>query len=171
MAKINDLTQAQSEILDALFWLDTENEEDLKEIESLKKELLKIRGSATNTLEFLSGLLVESRAILAGREETKKRAERRRKTAEKAVERLTNVIEWMMHKFEIKKIALADCDLRLQLSPGSLVYDPSINWQALPADCYRVEYKPDAAAIKAHLAAGEELPGVAVVKKESLRIG
>lgn len=171
MAKIHELNEQQTEILDRLFWLDENNAEDAAEIEKLKHDLLKIRGSAQQTLEFLSGLLLESRSILAGREETKKRAERRRKTAERSVERLTMVIERIMSQFKIDKIALADCDLRLQLSPGSLVYDvPLIVWEDLPKDCYSMLFKPNAEAIKAHLAAGEELPGVSLVKKENLRI-
>lgn len=170
MAKINELSQAQEKILDKLFWLDTENEEDAAEIESLKKDLMKIRGNAEGTLNFLSGLLIEARGILAMREETRRRAERRRNTAKKAVERLSNVVERIMIKFDIKKIALNDCDLRLQMSPGSLDFSPEMQWKLLPDDCFKIEYKPVADAIKAHLDAGEELPGVSIVKKESLRI-
>jgi len=171
MAKIYELTEQQNEILHRLFWLDENNEENAEEIARLKNDLLKIRGDATNTLNFLSAMLLESRAILSGREEAKRRAESRRKTAERAVERLTNVITHIMSSFDIKKVALDNADLRLQLSPGALVYAPDFDPATLPKDCYKLEFKPLAAEIKAYLEDGAEIEGVSLVQRETLRVG
>jgi hypothetical protein len=171
MTKIYYLGLEQSEILDSLFWLDENEEEDAKEIEKLKKDLFRIRSDATNTLEFLSGILLESKAILEAREEAKRRAERRRKTAEKSVEKLTGVIEYIMRQFEIQKFSTDLCDCRLQYGPPGLQYAEGFNAMFLPTDCYKLEYKPIAAEIKKHIEAGEVIDGVELVRKESLRIG
>lgn len=170
MSKINELTEAQTEILDRLFWLDSNEEEDAAEIERLKHDLLKIRGDAQHTLEFLSGLLLESRAVLAGREDVKRRAEKRRKTAENAVNRLTKVCEHIMSRFEIDKIALEGCDMRIQMSPGAIEYAPNFDPATLPPDCYKLEFKPLAKELKAHIDAGASFDGVFLVKRETLRI-
>ena len=106
MPRINELSQAQEEILNRLFFLDSEDQDDEAEIARLKKDLLMIRENAYGTLQFLSGILLESKALLEGREEVKRRAERRRKTAENSVIRLTSVIEFILKKFEIQKIDL-----------------------------------------------------------------
>lgn len=170
MAKIYELTEQQNEILDQLFWLDDQDEEDAAKIELLKKELLKIRGSAESTLEFLSKILLESRAILAAREESKRCSERRRKAAEKNVERLTNVCEHIMSKFDIKKISLEECDITLQMGPPGLEYAPNFDPSSLPTDCYKLEYKPIAKEIKARIDDGEQFEGIMLVRRESLRV-
>ena len=171
MTKINELTLEQTLLLDALFFMDENSEDDAEEIARLKKALLKIRGDAYGTLEFLSGLLLESKALLAGREEVKKRAERRRKTAENACNRLTSVIEYMLRQFDIQKVDLDECSLRLQKSPGAVEFSDNFDYATLPHDCYKLEFKPLKSEIKAYLEAGAHIDGVSIVQKESLRIG
>jgi hypothetical protein len=171
MTRIYKLNIQQQDILDRLYFLDENEEEDAKEILLLKKDLLKIRGDASKTLEFLSGILLESKAILEAREEAKLRAERRRKTAQSSVDRLTGVIEYIMRQFEVQKFSTDLCDCRLQYGPPGLQYAEGFNAMFLPADCYKLEYKPIASEIKKHIEAGEELEGVELVRKESLRIG
>jgi hypothetical protein len=166
--KILDLTNEQTEILDRIYWLS--EEEDAAEIERLNRDLVRVKESAKGTLTFLSGLLLESRAILVAREDAKRRAEKRRKTAENATIRLQTTVEYMMSTFEIKKIALDDCDLSLQWSPGSLQYSNDFDPTLLPEDCFQVTSTPVSSAIKARLLDGEELPGVEIVKVETLRI-
>jgi hypothetical protein len=75
-----------------------------------------------------------------------------------------------MRQFEIQKIACGECDMRLQYGPPGLQYAERFNAMHLPADCYKLEYKPIASEIKKHIEAGEELEGVELVRKESLRI-
>jgi Siphovirus Gp157 len=170
MAKIYELTQQQSEILDRLFWLDENDEEDIQEIEKLKIDLYKIHASAERTLEYLVPILLETRALLAGREEAKRRAERRRKTAETAERRLVGVIEYIMQKFDIRKLSTEYADISLQMSPGSVAFEDNIDWDLLPEDCYKIEYKGISSAIKEHLKNGDVLPGVWIEKKEGLRV-
>lgn len=170
MSRINELNEAQTGILNRLFWLDENDEEDNEEIESLKNELLKIRGDAYLTLEFLSGLLLESRAILEGREEVKRRAERRRKTAETAVTRIEGVCKYIMEKFEIQKMQGDNCTLTLGISPGTLEYASNFNAESLPKDCYKIEYKPLTKEIKAYIADGANFEGVSLVKRKTLRV-
>lgn len=171
--KIYELTQKQIEILDALFWLDENDEEDAKEIEYLNKKLSEIQGSAENTIKFLSGIWLETRAIAAQRKEAKQRAERRLKIAENAEERIKNVILNIMQTFDIKKVSGDLCDVRTQLSPGSVSYEDGFNIDSLPDDCIKIipeEHKAIAAEVKKHLDAGEEIPGVSIVKTLGLRI-
>ena len=82
----------RKQILSRIILVRLKGKEDELEIERLKKDLLKIRTDSYGTLEFLSGVLLESRALVAGRRESKKRMDKRLKTAEKAVARLTAVI-------------------------------------------------------------------------------
>lgn len=169
--RINDLDAKQREVLDMLFWLDENSQEDAEEVERLNKELIKLRVSAVQTLEFLAKILLESKAILEGREEMKRRAERRRKTAESAVIRLTSIIERVMKRYEIKKIDLDECSLRFQTTPGALVYADGFDVTELPEDCYRVSATPIASAISARIKDGEHFEGVELVKRDTLRVG
>lgn len=173
MSKIYQLTEDQRDILDRLYFLDENDEEDVKEIEYLNKKLSEIHVSAERTIEFLSGIWLETRAINAQRKEAKQRAERRLKTAENAEERIKNRILTIMETFDIKKVSGDLCDIRMQLSPGSIVYDESFNVDLLPSYCVKVipeERKPIAAEVKKYLEDGESIPGVSIVKSLGVRI-
>ena len=170
MTKIYELDQQQSEILDRLYWLDENSEEDAEQVERLKKDLLKIRDSAENTVAFLSNILLESRAILEAREEVKRRAERRRKTAERSVERLTTIIEHILRKFELKKVVCESCDISIQKNPPSLVYAKDFDPATLPPDTFQVIYKPLNKEIKAYMENGATFDGITLQQTESLRI-
>lgn len=173
MSRINALNLEQSELLDELFFLDESDPEDAEQIERLTNRLGQIKGSAASTVEFLSVILLESRALLEAREDVKRRAEKRRKTAENATERLKSVILRIMTDFDIKKISGEACDVRTQLSPGKLVYSPGFDITYLPGDCVETipEVKnPITAKVITLIKEGFEIEGVEIIKELGLRI-
>jgi uncharacterized membrane protein YkoI len=173
MSRINSLGLEQAELLDRLYFLNPDDEDDDEAIYQLTQRLEQIRGSAAGTVEFLSVLLLESKAILEGREEVKRKAERRRKVAENATERLKGVILRIMQDFELKKVSGNVCDIRLQLSPGRLVYESTFKVDKLPLDCIEVipeQHVPIDAKVKTMLKEGYEVEGAVIVKEWGMRV-
>jgi hypothetical protein len=141
--KIFGLSQKQQELKDQLFFLDDNDIEDEEDIAKLKKELMQIRGDATKTLIFLYRILQEAETEQAARhaivDHIKKgilaRAQRREKTSDKAVERLSKVILHTINNFGMHNIELPDGSiLNRKLNPGRLVFAENFDVTSLPAD-------------------------------------
>jgi len=174
MAKIYDLTVEQQDLIDQLFWLDSEDEDDVTEILRLERNLSKIRESAENTVEFLAGIYLELRAIADARKEATRKAAKRQKTAENAEQRLKDKLLEIMQIFDIKKVSGDLCDVRTQYGPAALVVDDELDPRVLPlefVDIIPQHYKMKNKEIKEFLKDGGELEGCHLVQKLGVRIG
>jgi len=174
MTSIYELTQEQQEIIDALFWLDSNDEQDEEEILRLERNLSRIHYNAENTVEWLGGIYLELKAIAAQRKEAKQRAERRQRVAENAEQRLKDKLLEIMQTFGLQKVSGDLCDIRTQWNPGKLEYAPDFDAHLLPDDCKKIvpeQVVPVAAEIMRHIKAGDMIDGVELVKTLGLRIG
>lgn len=175
MSTINELSKEQEEILNILFALDDEDEEDLEKIEFLHKRLNHIHGSAENTVLFLNGIWLECRDIASKRKEANQRAERRQKTADNAEKRLKNRIIEICETFDIKKVINNETGegIRTQMSPGSLVYDNTkFNIDRVPEYCKEIipEHAiPINKEIKKLIDSGVKIEGAEIVKSLGIR--
>jgi hypothetical protein len=141
MSRIYDLTQEQEKVLNDLYFLDSNDEEDQPEIERLNAELFTIRKSAEHTLEFLHPILLEIGGNISAEkgiiDDIKKgvllRAERRLKKETNSFERLNAFMLQIINNFEIKSLKLRSGEtLYKNLTPGSLVFDENFNANSLP---------------------------------------
>ncbi len=144
MSKIYELNQAQQELLDRLYWLNEAEEEDAGEIELIKKELLKIRGSAENTAEFLSGLLINFQYDASVHEDEQRRllalagkAQKRKQSAEKNAERIENMMLHVCKVFNIKKVSSKYGDFAPTITPGAIKYSEYFDVEKLPENSRR----------------------------------
>jgi hypothetical protein len=140
MTKIYELNQAQQELLDRLYWLNDDDPADNEEIESIKKELSKVRDSAENTIQFLSGLLLSFNYDTSVHDDEVKRllaladkAKKRKQKAEKNAERIENIMLYMFKKFDIGKVSTKHGDFAPTITPGAVVY----------ADDFDIDYIPE----------------------------
>ena len=192
MSRIYELNQAQQELLDRLYWLNEADEEDAGEIESIKKELLKIRGSAENTAEFLSGLLLNFNYDASMHDDERKRlvelavkANKRKQSAEKNADRIENIMAYVFNKFNIEKVSSRYGDFAKTITPGAVKYAEGFDANNLPAKFIEIvpEHKePITKEIMAFLRSkiqdkktqtivvADELPGVSLVRREGIRI-
>ncbi len=192
MSKIYELTEAQTELLSRLYWLNESDEEDAEEIASIKKELTKIRGSAENTLEFLSGLLLSFNYDASVHEDEKKRllalsekAKKRQISAEKNAERIEGIMCYMFRKFNIEKVSSRYGDFARTITPGAVKYGETFDVNRLPEKFVKIvpEHKePNGKELMAALRAKiedkklqtivvvDELQGVSLVRKEGIKV-
>lgn len=173
MSRINDLTTKQTELLDQIYFLDPDDEEDAKELEQLYKSLERTRGDIAGMLEWLAKIKVEMKAVTEGRAEVARKATKRLRSAENAEKRMGEFILNIMINNDIKKVNGDTLDIRTQLSPGKLVYSGWFDVDSLPDECIKIipeQHVPVAAEIARRLKEGFELDGVELVKELGLRI-
>ncbi len=192
MSKIYELNQAQQELLDRLYWLNEAEEEDAGEIELIKKELLKIRGSAENTAEFLSGLLINFQYDASVHEDEQRRllalagkAQKRKQSAEKNAERIENMMLHVCKVFNIKKVSSKYGDFAPTITPGAIKYSEYFDVEKLPEKFTQIipsRKEPFTKEIMALLRSeiadkknqtivvSDILPGVSLIRKEGIKI-
>lgn len=159
MPTIYELKQEQAELLDAMFF-----EEDDHEIQA---RIDAIYGTVEAKLRYLSTVLLEARALEEERKEAVKKAQGRAKIAEAAIDKLKEFITSTMQDFDIKKIEGEHCSIRLDAGRESISYADNFDQMALPDDCIELitTTKTLTNKVKEHLKAGDEIPGVSIIKK------
>lgn len=181
MPTLNDLKKEQIELLDELYWMD---EQDNEEKDYLDKKLSTLYLSVESKLNFLSGLLREARDISDARAEALDRAKARLKTSENVQKRLNDFIKLQMQSFGIKKIKGDLCNITLceGRERTVLLWDEKERYEFvdfnystyLPEDCCEVievtGAKIDRKALLQHLQNGETFPGVELVKEPYLLV-
>lgn len=198
MSRIYELTEQQEELLNQLYWLDENEESDQIEIDRIKKELTKIRGSAENTLEFLSGLLLNFNYDSSVHEDEQKRlvaladkAKKRKESSLKNAARIEGIMLYVSKKFDIPHIKTKYGDFSPSITPGAVIYSDGFDVEKLPAEFTKIipEHKePVAKEIMAYLRAkifdvklkklnpnvtivdDDSLPGVSLVRKEGIKV-
>lgn len=174
MASIQELNEAQKKILDQLFFLDENDEEDAEQIELLKFELNKIHGDAKNTVLFLHKIWLECRDIASKRKEAKHRAEKRQKTADNAEIRLKTRLIEIMNEFGTEKVIddYSGEGIRTQMSQGRLVYSDDFDINKLPdelTETIPLKIVPIDAKVKQAIKDGVEIEGAMIVKENGIR--
>jgi hypothetical protein len=173
MSRINDLTQQQTELLDQIYFLDQDDEQDAEELDRLYKSLEKTRGDISNMLEWLAKIKVEMKAITEGRGEVARKATKRLRSAENTEKRMGDFILSIMINNDINKVNGEMLDIRTQLSPGRLVYVNGFDVDSLPYECIKIipeQHVPVAAEIARRIKEGWKFDGVELVKEFGLRI-
>ena len=192
MSRIFELNETQESLLNRLYWLNDDETDDLEEIASIKKELTKVRDSAENTVEFLSGLLLNFQYDIDVYEDEQRRllglagkANKRRQKAEKNAERIESIMLYMLKKFDLDKVSSKHGVFTPTITPGAVKYSDNFDVNNLPAKFVELvpEYKiASTKEIMAFLRANvtdkknqtivavEELPGVTLVRKEGIKV-
>ena len=192
MSRIYELNQAQQELLDRLYWLNETDEEDAGEIDLIKKELLKIRGSAENTAEFLSGLLINFNYDASVHEDERKRlvelavkANKRKHSAEKNAERIESIMFCILKRFDIDKVSSKHGNFAPTITPGVIKYSDNFDVDYIDERFVQMSpsYKePVTKEIMAFLRSkiedkktqtivvADELPGVSLIRREGIKI-
>lgn len=111
---------------------------------------------------YIKGLNAEAAAIKAEQDTLAAR----RKAAENKAERLREYLANCMTAAGKDKLKTARCSLSWRKTSAVGVYDID----ALPENCRRIKVEPDKTAIKAALAAGEDIPGATILESRSLQI-
>ena len=193
MSKIYDLNQEQLDLLDALSWKD--EEEDAEEIAEIERRLMQIRGSAENTLKFLSNIYLQLGYDLSVKKDEEKRlkalvaeAAKRAKMAARERDRVSSIMVRIMKEFNIDKFSTGYSDFKRTITPGAVVYKDNFDVRKLAGFYVRTipeQQEPDGKEICAALRACikdskghldktttevvcEELPGVVLVRKEGI---
>ena len=140
-----DLNEEQIKLKNELYYIeDSDEEEDIERTEEIKKDLVRMRGSAENTVSFLYGLLEEEEIVYAGRvaeeEHIKKnpllKATRRTKHSFNRKEMLKEAILQIILNFDLRDVNLPDgSTINKKLNPGKLIInEAALNLDALPDD-------------------------------------
>ena len=193
MSKIYDLNQEQLDLLDALSWKDAE--EDAEEIAEIEKRLMQIRGSAENTLKFLSNIYLQLGYDLSVKKDEETRlkalvaeAAKRAKMAARERDRVSSIMVRIMKEFNIDKFSTGYSDFKRTIAPGEVIYRPDFDVRKLSEFYVRTiperqepNGKEICAALRARIkdskgrldkttteVACEELPRVVLVRKEGI---
>jgi hypothetical protein len=161
---IYELTQQQKDLLDILFWEDDEDKQS-----AINDALAKIDCEITQKLAYLSDILAESRAITEAREEAKRSAERRFKSALNAEARLEELILETMKQFNIKKVSGKHKNVTLCQGKEAIVYPDDFDVMELPEDARKttIETKPIYTAVL-DLIKNDEIEGPYIVRNHYL---
>jgi hypothetical protein len=169
MSTIFDLKQQQQELLDSLYWIAEDNEED----DVIKRHLLVIEGTIERKLSFLSDVLAESIALAKLASERRKiaaeRLERKEKRAKRAEEKLREFILSVMKDFDIKKV---DGDI-LNVSRyerDSVIQLQNFDIDGLDYRFFKVTKSIDKTEINNFIKSGGYVKGFDIIKKDCLRI-
>jgi len=190
--RIFELNETQEELLNRLYWLNDDETDDFEEIASIKKELTKVRESAENTVEFLSGLLLNFKYDTDVYEDEQRRllglagkANKRKQKAEKNAERIEGIMLYMFKKFDLDKVSSKHGVFTPTITPGAVKYSDNFDVNKLPENFVELvpEYKiADTKEIMAFLRSEitnkktqaivthQNLPGVTLVRKEGIKV-
>jgi hypothetical protein len=141
MAHIYELKEDQQKIVDELFFLDPNDDQDQEQITLLYSRLANITGSVENKLEFLVGVLCEVEANESGRKALLDKAQKRFKIASNVAERIRKLIKETMIEFNIKKISSDYADVRIQDGREIVFIPEGYDCKKLPE--YYVTYAPE----------------------------
>ncbi len=163
---IYELTRQQKDLLDILFWEDYEDRQS-----AINDALAKIEGEITQKLEYLSDVLAEARAITEAREEAKRSAERRFKTALNAEARIEDLILETMKQFGIKKVSGKHKNVTLCQGRELIVYPEDFDVMELPEDARKttIETKPIYTAVL-DLIKNDEIVGPYIIRNPYLLV-
>lgn len=104
MATILELNKHARKILDELYFLDDEFEDEAERIEVLNAMLNEIYGSAENKINFVLGLLLEAQGKTEAAKTVEKQVVKKRKSCEAAEKRLKSWILGTMELNGLKKV-------------------------------------------------------------------
>lgn len=173
MATITELKEDQQKIVDELFFLDPNDEQDKEQIELLYAKLSALGGGVRRKIEFLSGILLEVELNESARKELLTKAQRRFKTAENAAERIRKIIKETMIEFGINKVSSDYSDIRIQDGREIVFIPEGYNLSKLPE--YYVTYTPESYMPKKReltkaLKEGVEIEGLELVRGDKIMV-
>jgi len=172
MGKIYELTERQQQLDSLLYW----EEEGSERAELMLKEMQMLHGDAENLVKFLATLYDEKRSMVEAMQEAKRRAvatfDRRIKKQENKALWYKENIASLMKQFDIKKVEGEYCDITLLKDAKSVGIGDAFSIDSLPDDCIKTEIKKtlDKAAAMARLEQGENLTGLYIATKSSIRV-
>ena len=190
MSKIWELNKQLKELTSRAYFLDVDNLEDAEELEEINKELEKIAGQADNIADWLGIMVNDAIAAEYQADLLAKKFAKKKKTASSRVEFFKQMALEFMITHGIKETRGDLFQLSHSLTPGALVFAPDFNPDLLP-ECFvetipehkepikseltktlRSMIKTDAGNLDKTTAIVEvcALPGVSLVRSESLRI-
>lgn len=172
MATIFDLTEQQTEILSLLYWLDEDAEDYEEQKQRLESKLASIKGNAENKVDFLSGIYLETRAMLEQRTEARKLAQRREKSAANAEDRIKQTIMSLMTTFELSKVEGRLCNVSRYQSDGKIIFNSNFSVDLLPDSMKKyipASIDPLPTEIKKAIKSGEYVPGCELIKSDVVR--
>lgn len=172
MATIFDLTEQQTEILSLLYWLDEYAEDYEEQKQRLESKLASIKGSAEHKIDFLSGIYLETRAMLEQRTEARKLAQKREESAVNAEDRIKQTIISLMATFELSKVEGRLCNVSRYQSGGSVIFNSDFSVDLLPDSMKKyipASVEPITSEISKALKAGESIDGCELIKSNVVR--
>jgi uncharacterized membrane protein YkoI len=167
MSRINDLTEQQCKLLEDIYLLNEDSQEDDEELQNLFNKLSENHKDIISYIEWMSKVYVEMVEITEGRREVSRKATARLRSSENKKDRLKYFILDTMKNNNLQKIKGKEHDLRLQLTPGTLVFEHEFDYSSLPNDCVQIipeQVKPIASEVK-RMIKDHPIDGISLVKE------
>lgn len=171
---IYDLSEQELLLKSMLFALDETNEEDVAQIALLVRQLDAVEWSANKKILWRVKVLKELEASLEAVEVRKRAIERKRVTAQNAVNRMKANIANCMEMFELEKVQDDEFSISYKTNGATakVIGLENIEIRTLPSDLWNeaIIISPNLNAIKALLKTGTEINGLSLEIGKTLKI-
>jgi len=193
MSKIFQLTEQTRELTDRKYWLDITDDDDIEELEKINMSLAVLARQAENVTDWYATHINDAKYALEQAKEQRVKFQKIEKIAQNNLDYFMDASLAFMIEHGIKESSGDMFKISRSLTPGALIFDADFNPELLPSDFtvtvpavpeHKEVLKPELTEILRAIIKNENgvldqenaiielesLPGVKLVRVESLRV-